>query len=178
MRNEIIKLFPKIMDIKDISLREKTIECWKKAIEMSPFSLEDLDKIPFTLLLDKTDISLLKHTNAVVNTSIKIAESFIENYGDKMPIRMDYVISGAILHDVGKVLEFEKDKDGKVVKSHYGKRLRHPVSGGIIASEVGLPLEVVHIIVAHSKEGDFTKRSTESWIIHHADFVNFEPFKG
>ncbi len=177
MKNEIIKLFPKIEDIKDAELREKTIKCWERAMEISPFTLNDLDKIPFTLLLEKTDISLLKHTNAVTNTAIKIAESFMENYGEKVPVNMDYVISGAILHDVGKVLEFGRDNEGNIVKSYHGKRLRHPVSGGIIASEVGLPLEVVHIIVAHSKEGNFTKRIPEAWIIHHADFVNFEPFK-
>ncbi len=177
MRDKILKLFPKINDIKDEDLREKTIKCWERALELSPFSIDDLDNIPFTLLLEKTDISLLKHTNAVTNTAIKIAESFIENYGDKKPINMDYVISGAILHDAGKVLEFERNEEGKVVKSTHGKRLRHPVSGGIIASEVGLPLDIVHIIVAHSKEGNFTVRTTESWIVHHADFVNFEPFR-
>ncbi len=177
MRNKIVELFPRIKDIKDDDLREKTITCWERSLALSPFDIDDLDKIPFTLLLEETDISLLKHTNAVTNTAIKIAESFIENYGEKKPVNMDWVISGAILHDVGKVLEFERDENGKVVKSYHGKRLRHPVSGGIVASEVGLPLEVVHIIVAHSKEGNFTKRITESWIIHHADFVNFEPFR-
>lgn len=177
MRDKIIELFPRINDIKDKDLKEKTIKCWERALELSPFTIEDLNKIPFTLLIEDTDISLVEHTNAVTNTSIKIAESFKENYGNRKPINMDHIISGAILHDVGKVLEFEKVSGSKIVKSYHGKRLRHPVSGGIIASEVGLPLEVVHIIVAHSKEGNFTVRTTEAWIIHHADFVNFEPFR-
>jgi hypothetical protein len=33
------------------------------------------------------------------------------------------------------------------------------------------------MIAAHSKEGDLGRRTTESIIIHHADFLSFEPFK-
>ena len=41
----------------------------------------------------------------------------------------------------------------------------------------GLPVDVVHIIYTHSKEGDQYERSIESIIIHHSDFLNFEPLK-
>ena len=97
-------------------------------------------------------------------------------YGDKVTINLNYLIAGGILHDVAKVLEYTK-KDGKIVKSEFGSRLRHPVAGAALAYSLGLPDEVVHMIAAHSKEGEFTKRTVESIIIHHADFVNFEPFK-
>ena len=33
------------------------------------------------------------------------------------------------------------------------------------------------MIAYHSKEGDLGKRTVEAIIIHHADFVNFEPLK-
>ena len=35
------------------------------------------------------------------------------------------------------------------------------------------PGEVVHIIYAHSHEGDKTERSPESYIVHHCDFIDF-----
>jgi hypothetical protein len=41
----------------------------------------------------------------------------------------------------------------------------------------GVPDEICHMIAAHSKEGDLGKRTTEGFIIHHADFMSFEPFK-
>ena len=35
----------------------------------------------------------------------------------------------------------------------------------------------INIIAYHAKEGDLAKRSVEAIIVHHADFVSFEPFK-
>jgi hypothetical protein len=77
---------------------------------------------------------------------------------------------------VWKVLEFEK-ADGSYVKGYYGKMLRHPFSGVWICSQAGLPVEVLHIVAVHSKEGDGGHRSIEANIIFHCDFANFEPFK-
>ena len=43
--------------------------------------------------------------------------------------------------------------------------------------QAGLPVEVMHIVAVHSKEGDGGHRSLEANIIFHCDFANFEPFK-
>jgi len=51
---------------------------------------------------------------------------------------MDIMISGAILIDVGKLLEYEI-VDGKLGTSDYGKIVRHPFSGVAIAARFGLP---------------------------------------
>ena len=88
-------------------------------------------------------------------------------------INKDYLIAGALLHDVGKLLEY-KFKDGKYVKCDYAKKFRHPVSGALLAKELNLPEEIVYIIYAHSKEGDITERSVESIIVNHCDFIDFE----
>jgi hypothetical protein len=71
-------------------------------------------------------------------------------------------------------MEYELKEDGSVVKSEFGKQKRHPVSGSELAKELGLPDEIVHIIYAHSKEGDTIERSRESIIVHHCDFIDFE----
>ena len=54
---------------------------------------------------------------------------------------------------------------------------RHPFSGVSLAEECGVPPEVCHIIAAHAHEGDLVKRTTEAYIVHHADFMTFLPFK-
>jgi hypothetical protein len=33
------------------------------------------------------------------------------------------------------------------------------------------------VIAAHAGEGNMVKRTTEAFIVHHADFMSFEPFK-
>ncbi len=99
------------------------------------------------------------------------------NFGDEIKIDMDILIAGAILIDVGKLIEY-KMVDGKLTTSDAGKLVRHPFSGLAIADRFGVPAEVQHIIATHSKEGDLGYRTVESIIVHHADFVSFEPFKG
>jgi hypothetical protein len=89
---------------------------------------------------------------------------------------MDYLIAGAILIDVGKLVEYEM-VGGKLGTCRAGKLLRHPFSGVSIADRFGVPVDVQHIIAYHSKEGDLGKRTIESIIVHHADFVSFEPFQ-
>jgi hypothetical protein len=46
-----------------------------------------------------------------------------------------------------------------------------------LALECGVPDAVCHIIAAHAAEGDLVKRTTEAYIVHHADFMAFLPFK-
>ena len=99
-----------------------------------------------------------------------------EFLGRALPIDKDVVIAGAILADVGKLLEHEK-VDGRAVQSDRGKKLRHPFTGVHLAMACGVPDSVSHIIATHAGEGNMVKRSTEAFIVHHADFMSFEPFK-
>ncbi|MBN2861610.1 MAG: HDIG domain-containing protein, partial [Bacteroidales bacterium] len=122
-------------------------------------------------------VSFMEHKRCVVHISKRCGESITDFFGDELPVNMDVLISGAILADVGKLLEYELDKDGKAVQGKYGQYLRHPFSGVSLAEECGIPAEVCHIIAAHAHEGDLIKRSTEAYIVHHADFMTFLPFK-
>src|SRR5207302_6968016 len=90
---------------------------------------------------------------------------------------LDTVIAGAILADVGKLLEYEVNAGGQAVQSERGEMLRHPFTGVALAMECGVPDAICHIIAAHAAEGDLVKRTTEAYIVHHADFMAFLPFK-
>jgi hypothetical protein len=71
------------------------------------------------------------------------------------------------------LLEYARE-GSEVVKSKQGSMIRHPVSGYGLVLEVGLPVEVAHIVAAHSTEGEKVKRSKEAIIINHCDFVDFD----
>lgn len=174
MKDKVMKIWPEIELIKDTSLREKVLECWVTAIESSPLTPEDLEKIPFSLLIDNCSITFMNHKRTCVKLSIEIAKVMEKNFG--MKINWDYLIAGAILIDVGKLLEYEI-VDGKLKQSKYGELVRHPFSGLGLAQHFGLAPEILHIIGTHSKEGDLGKRTVEAQIVHHADFVSFEPFQ-
>ena len=149
--------------IQDSDIKKKTIDVWKKAIEEGGW--DDISDIPFTILIE-TEKTLLEHTNMVTAMSIGVGK-------ERNDVVMDILISGALLHDVGKLLEYER-RDLKVIKSEYGERIRHPVSGAMLARDAGLPLKVQHIILAHSVEGEKLIRIPEAVIVHHCDFIDFE----
>lgn len=164
--------------ISDISLREKTATAWQRALDRSVLKPDDLERIPFTLLCGPDlKVSFMAHKRCVVHMARECGEKMNSFFGEDLPVNMDILISGAILADVGKLLEYELDNEGNAVQGNYGKYLRHPFSGVSLAEQCGLPPEVCHIIAAHAGEGDLVKRSTEAYIVHHVDFMAFEPFK-
>ena len=176
MRSHVQKIWPEMSWITDKDLREKTLNAWVYAIENSVLTPGDLESIPFSLLIKNCTISFMNHKRTCVQLAVGIARKMKENFGDQIKINMDILISGAILIDIGKLLEYEI-LGGKLTTSRMGKTVRHPFSGVAIAYKFGLPPEVLHIIGTHSGEGDLGMRTVESIIVHHADFVSFEPFK-
>lgn len=178
MNDKVKELWPELDWIKDDSLREKTARTWEKALEKSVLRAEDLDLIPFTLLCGPDmKVTFMEHKRCVVHIARESGEKMNQFFGDNLKVNMDVLISGAILADVGKLLEYELDANGKAIQGLYGQYLRHPFSGVSLAEECGVPPEVCHIIAAHAHEGDLVKRTTEAYIVHHADFMTFLPFK-
>lgn len=178
MTERVKKLWPELDWIKDMQLREKTAATWEAALKKSVLTETDLGKIPFTLLCgSEMKVSFMSHKRCVVHIAKECGEKMNEFFGDDLPVDMDVLIAGAILADVGKLLEYELDNDNKAAQGAYGKYLRHPFSGVSLAESCGVPPEVCHIIAAHAQEGDLIKRSAEAYIVHHADFMTFLPFK-
>lgn len=177
MQGTIQRLWPEIEWISSPELRQQVTATWIKALERSPLKADDLNRIPFTLLVPNCPISFMEHKRCVVHIARESAEAMQEFMGRALPIDTDTVIAGAILADVGKLLEYELGPDGKSRQSERGEALRHPFTGVALALECGVPDAVCHIIAAHAGEGDLVKRSTEAFIVHHADFMAFLPFK-
>jgi hypothetical protein len=175
---DIAQLFPNLMDIRDPALREKVAAVWNEALSAGcggkGWTFDQLRAIPFTLLAGKIDLRFIEHLNSCCKQCIAIAGVLKEVFGDRIPVNLDHLIAGSLLADVGKLLEFDKDSRGQVVKGRYGELLRHPFSGVALCYKHGLPPEVMHIVATHSHEGDKTDRTIESWIFHHADFIDFD----
>ena len=175
---DIELLWPELDWIDNKTLREKTANTWKLALERSVLSADDLQHIPFTLLCGPDlKVSFIDHKRAVVHIARESGLKILKFFKDELPVDMDTLLAGAILCDVGKLLEYELNEKGEVVQGLYGKYVRHPFSGVSLAEECGMPPEVCHIIAAHAGEGDMVKRTTEAYIVHHADFMTFLPFK-
>ena len=173
MRERLLKLIPEFDLLEDADLREKCLKTWEAAMEESGWTPETLARMPFTLLINPCPVSFIDHVRAVTLTALRSAQVFDEMYGDKLSVDLELLLAGGLLHDIGKLLEYENREDGTTVQTRTGKMLRHPFTGTELAARFGLPPEVQHMIATHAGEGDKVKRTTEATILNHADFMNF-----
>lgn len=176
MRDAVERLWPELSWIEDVGLREAVARTWARALELSPLEPDELERIPFTLLVPDCPVTFMEHKRCVVHVARRGAEAMREFMGHALPIDPDVVIAGAILADVGKLLEYET-VDGRTRQSARGRALRHPFTGVALAMEAGVPDAVCHVIAAHAAEGDLVTRTTEAIIVHHADFMAYLPFR-
>ena len=177
IKPEILELWPELEWIEDPGLREKTAKVWELALGRSVLSIADLKRIPFTLLAGPDlKVTFMEHKRSVVHIARDAGQTMNAMYHGELPVDMDVLIAGAILADVVKLLEYVLDENGKAIQGNYGKFLRHPFSGVSLAEQCGIPAEVCHIIAAHADEGNLIRRTTEAYIVHHADFMTFKPF--
>ena len=176
MKEDLLKFIPEFNLIEDSDLKEKILKVWDIALAAGGWEVSDLQRMPFTLLIDTCPCNMIEHIRGVVNVSIGAAKALQNVYKGKVKINEDYLIAGALLHDIGKLVEY-KEENGKYIQSNLGRLVRHPISGVGLCYSQEIPEEIMHIIASHSWEGDRSKRTPEAIIVHHADFINFEQFK-
>lgn len=173
MKDKILELLPEIDLIKDPNLRNQTAQVWEDAIIDGGWTIEQILKMPFSVHVENCNITFIEHVRTVCKMCIAVSDVLIDSYGDRTQIDYDTMIAGALLADVGKLIEYE-DKDGKITKAGRGRHLRHPFTGVAMSHARGVKPEVQHVIATHSKEGELMIRSNESVIFHHADFIDFD----
>lgn len=124
---------------------------------------------------------LLEHTLSVTRTSLHLADKYAEYYADmEPPLSKDLVIAGAILHDIGKLREYDVHPEG----AEYGPAghlIGHILQGRDIVREAAaenpideeMLLRLEHIIVSHQRLPEWGSpkppMTPEATIVHYAD---------
>jgi hypothetical protein len=173
MANTISDLIPEINQIQDDTLRGKVTAVWEDALNQGGWKLADLETMPYTLLVDDVDITFPEHVSVVCRLCIAMEGVLVDAYGDRYALDRDILIAGALLADVGKLLEFSLEEGEYVWASTY-QYLRHPFTGVALCYKHQLPESVMHMVATHSWEGEKFTRRPESIIFHHADFTDFD----
>ena len=171
---KIVKLFPAFLEISDEALRTKSLDAMGMAMEQGGWGEHNIALCPVTINWKNCDISWIEHVNDV--TAMCMAqfdglEKYYRRHG--VPFSRDVVVAGALLHDIGKLTEFE-EKDGVVGHGKDYELMRHPLSGALIASKAGLPNNIIHLIATHSFEGDKSYQTHESKFVRTIDMFVFE----
>lgn len=153
------------------------VKAW--ALSLSESEFESIDDIPGTALPGTPKLkkgTQSDHLRGVGYIAKGIIESLEKVHGN-LGIDLDLLWACALCHDVGKPFEYDSI-NRKRWTSDISKAglpaLRHPAYGVYIALTVGLPEEVVHVIGAHSGEGDLIERSLLNVVIHFADYAYWD----
>ncbi|MEM5772215.1 MAG: HD domain-containing protein [Candidatus Aenigmatarchaeota archaeon] len=168
---KLIKLAEKIENKK---LREKVIEILKEpSISNSEiiYPISKLEKVPAWVSGHHNyEGGLIDHIESVTNISLMLSENFEKMY--KIKINKDYLIAGALLHDIMKV--FILKKEGRVW-NFTGTLLDHAFFSAAELYARNFPEEVIHIVASHG--GDLgaagaNPRTLEALIVFYADMID------
>jgi putative nucleotidyltransferase with HDIG domain len=165
-RDYISRLFPAILDIQSRPIQDKVYRVWCNAWKRGNFpGIENVHQ--FEPARDSISYTNVEHTNQVCKVCEKIAAAVRE--GMKVELNMDYLLAGALLHDVDKIVVFDFRTGGWTEE---GRRTPHALMGAAMARAEGLPEEIAHMIEAHSTTfSPGPPKSIEALIVRHADLI-------
>ncbi|MCD8197286.1 MAG: HDIG domain-containing protein [Lachnospiraceae bacterium] len=171
-REKFLELFPECNTIQDKSLMENCYHAFADAVESGGWDEESMMRAPCAVHGFKdTPVTGIMHMQDAVRLTTLICDDLLAHYGQYVPCNRDYVIAGAVLHDIGKFIEYRVSADGIPYDSEEANYLRHPLAGAIIAARNGIPKEVIHIIATHSFEGKESYKSVESTIVKSVETI-------
>jgi putative nucleotidyltransferase with HDIG domain len=172
VRQTVREDFPEIADIRDVRLRDGVVEAWAHALCESTFiRARDIPGAGNPGDFELVRGTQVDHIRAVARISTSLADDFKKNFPEVV-IDRDIVLAGAIIHDVGKAFEFDPVNLDRWTAdpSQAGQpSLRHSVFGAHVCLAVGLPEELAHIALGHSREGQHIGLSLECMFVRLAD---------
>ncbi|MCD6476948.1 MAG: HDIG domain-containing protein [Candidatus Aenigmarchaeota archaeon] len=168
---ELIELANKI---KDKDLRKKTIEMLKDASisnKSMKYPKADLEKVPAWIGTHHSyEGGLIKHTLSVTRLALDLADTFEKTY--KTKVNRDFIISGALLHDIMKVFILKKHNNNWTFT---GCILDHALFSAAELYARNFPEEVVHIVGSHGGDLGATganPKTIEAQIVLQADVID------
>lgn len=125
---------------------------------------------------------LLEHILSVTHSCVILAEKYTAHYPDlQPPLNVDLIVAGAILHDIGRVLEYE-DNTVSVEQTIPGRLLGHLFLGRDLVRDTARDLGdldpellclLEHLIITHLNLPEWGSPRLplipECLILHHAD---------
>lgn len=115
---------------------------------------------------------LIEHMVSTTNLALALCDAVENVY--KGEVDRNYVVAGALLHDVFKSLTYTETKDGTYGSAPIAERLDHLTLGVAELVKRGFPLNLVHIIDAHMgwQHGPIGPRTVEALVVHLADMAD------
>lgn len=163
--------FEPILDLmEDKALRQQVLDFYEDIYAKSEF--EHPEDVPMMHKdYSKWNTNLIHHEATCTLAAYAVACCVEKAYGVKL--NKDYLIAGDLLHDGSKPLEYWKTADA-VGHTKMAKQIGHSRLAASMAYDRGLPKEIVHIIISHTRHYDVPTASIESLLVYYTDLLDGE----
>jgi putative nucleotidyltransferase with HDIG domain len=165
--HDVYRAFPEIARIQDPTLRAQVIDCWIDAWHQSQYTT--LDEAIFSPQIP--GCRLIDHVRAVSSIAIQMAKELAHHH--QIPINHDYVLAGALLHDIDKMIIYEKTPQGHQ-QAEILTQFPHGYLGARLAHKHGVPDAIEHLILSHTRQQLIFPTTIEAIIVHYADFADYD----
>ena len=164
----LVELIPEVSAIQSADLRSMVEEIWNALWADSLY--EDVMDVPVSATIDYPQV---KHCQGIVRSALAAASAF-EQVHD-VTFDRDLLIAGALLMDVGKLVEIKPGPSGPA-RTEIGRLLPHAAYVAHVALAKGAPLELVHIIMCHSPNGGKAPETLECKLLDSLDQADIGVF--
>ena len=170
---EVRKHLPGLDALASPCTRHACIDIWLEMLEQGGWREKGLENCPGAIdpKIDRRE-NCFEHTRHVADVCLAIADALAAI--DRYPAcNREDLLAGALVHDVGKLIEYDIDETGAPCKTEKAKYFSHPTTGAYLAKRHGLNDNVVHMILTHSTkrspDGPNAYNTPESLILKYAD---------
>jgi len=165
--SDVETALPELALIQDPALRQATAEIWAETLAESDWdTMADAPKNPENL---PTHRRLLEHSRSVALQALAVAKVVQDLHG--IGFDQDILVAAALLHDVSKLLEYGPTDSG-AGKTPTGQRFQHGFLGAMKALQHGLPQDLVHNIIVHTRHSHDLPQTWEAIIVHYVDYLD------
>ena len=182
-RKELLEMYPEIELLENEEEKEVVIKSYLLGLELGEWDKKggfmNLPVGTEGLMKPECDISCVTHMRNVARCSKNAAE-VMAPWLEKMGYKLDknFVFYMALLHDVGKLIEFDRDKDGVPRYGKVGKMFCHTSAGAYIVKKSGGDDKITHAVLTHSHseapDAHNVYEQPEHILMKGVDLANFE----
>jgi len=163
----VARHFPLINEIQNPSTREKVAAVWMEMLKRSTW--KSIDEAKFK---EGMEISLVSHVNAATESALAVSRILAKNHG--VTFDEDLIITFGLLHDVDKVIAYERGPNGEVVVSKSGRLIQHGVMSAILAHNAGFSEDMLHLILTHTPTQNMKPVFREGILFGYIDLCAWE----
>ena len=181
-KKDLYEVLPQLYMIADEELRDKCAEAYLLGVALGNWDNKGgLVNCPVNVgaLRDYCPVTNLEHVRVATAAAARVYDylsPWLKEIGAVCD--RDTVIAGTLLHDIGKMIEYDRDDTNRACYSRTGPMFRHTVAGAYLAKKGGLPDEIVHIVLTHSHsqapEGPNALETPATTIVKGCDLMSWE----